>query len=145
MNTNKTIKALVATAATALLVTGCATGTDIGTASSTSSTASTAPESSEYLQDDTVVPSQSYTSSEDRLDEAMRSVASSEGIYLPEGIGSAYAQDVCDLLDNGNDVFDVVLIAIRDLPELDLEMEDHAFLVGASIGGACPEYEYLVG
>ena len=143
MTTSKTIKALVATAATALLVTGCATGTDIG--SPTSTTASTAPSTGEYLQDDEVVPSQPYTSSEDRLDEVMRSVASSEGIYLPEGLGSAYAQDVCDLLDNGNDVFDVVLIALRDLPELGLEAEEHAYLVGASIGGACPEYEYLVG
>lgn len=146
MTTSKTIKALVATAATALLVTGCATGTDIGTpTSTTSTTASSAPPTGGYLQDDRVVPSQSYTSSEDRLDQLMRSVASSEGIYLPEGLGSAYAQDVCDLLDNGNDVYDVVLIALRDLPELGLEAEEHAFLVGASIGGACPEYEYLVG
>ena len=142
MTTSKTIKALVATAATALLVTGCATGPDTGTSPST--TSSTTPESSEYLQDDKVVPPQSYTSSEDRLDEVMRSVASSEGIYLPEGLGSAYAQDVCDLLDNGNDVFDVVLIALRDLPELGLDSGEHAYLVGASIGGACPEYEYKI-
>lgn len=150
MSTSKTIKGLVAAAATALLLTGCATGPTNGTettasSASSASTTTTAPESSEYLQDDRVVPSQSYTSSEDPLDEVMRDVASSNGIYLPEGLGSAYALDVCDLLDNGNDVFDVVLIALRDLPELGLEMEEHAFLIGASIGGACPEYEYLVG
>ena len=150
MNASKTIKTLGAAVAAVLLVTGCATGADTETATATVTTTaigtdSTDYESSDYMEDDTVLPSQSYTLSGDLLDEAMRSVASSEGIYLPEGIGSAYAQDVCDLLDSGNDVFDVVLIAVRDLPELGLEVEEHAFLVGASIGGGCPEYEYLVG
>ena len=114
---------------------------------SESTSATTAP----TLQpDDKVVPPPATSAAspvmdDEFLDYLMLSVAESEGIYLPEGMGAAYAQDVCDLLGNGNSVFDVVRIAQRDLPELGLDSGDHAYLVGASIGGACPQYEYMVG
>lgn len=144
--------AVVGGIALAASLAACAEGTGTETQVSTvtvseSTSATTAP----TLQpDDKVVPppatSESSPVTDDEfLDMLMLSVAESEGIYLPEGLGAAYAQDVCDLLDSGNDVYDVVLIAMRDLPELGLDSGEHSYLVGASIGGACPEYEYLVG
>lgn len=119
-------------------LTACSSDGDTGTTSSTSSSSATTSSSS-YSQSGPVY------SSDDRLDEAMIRVAGNEGIYLPEGMGTDYAYDTCELFDKGYSLEMVVITAYDQLDFMGLDFEDHAFLIGASIGGLCPEYEYLVG
>ena len=117
------------------------------TVSESTSATTTTPRS---LPDDNVVAPPATSESApmtdlEFLDALMIMVAADEGIYLSEGMGAAYAQDVCDLLEKRYSLTEVIQIAMRDLPEMGLTSNEHAYLVGASIGGACPQYEYMVG
>lgn len=79
----------------------------------------------------------------DRTDAVLQSVAASEGIDMPDGMASEYADIICEGLDDGLSPMALVRIAADELPVWDADQ--HAFLVGASIGAKCPEFSYLVG
>ena len=77
------------------------------------------------------------------VDDTFISVITDEGIKAPsakEAIG--VAEDVCSILDNGGDLLDAVS-AVADYT--DLEFEDSAFYVGASIASYCPEHADVIG
>ena len=76
------------------------------------------------------------------VDDTFISVISDEGIEAPsakEAIG--VAEDVCTILDKGGDLLDAVS-AVADYT--DLEFEDSAFFVGASIASYCPEHKAVI-
>ena len=76
------------------------------------------------------------------VDDTFISVISDEGIEAPsakEAIG--VAEDVCTILDKGGDLLDAVS-AVADYTELDFE--DSAFFVGASIASYCPEHKAVI-
>lgn len=79
----------------------------------------------------------------DRTDAVLQSVAASEGIDMPDGMASEYADIICEGLDDGLSPLALVRIAASELTQWD--DDQHAFLVGASIGAKCPEFSYLVG
>lgn len=79
----------------------------------------------------------------DRTDAVLQSVAASEGIDMPDGMASEYADIICEGLDDGLSPLALVRIAAAELTQWD--DDQHAFLVGASIGAKCPEFSYLVG
>ena len=154
MKTNIITKgaALIGGAALVVSLAACSDGADTGPQVSTvtvSESTSATPTTSQNFPDDSVVAppatsSPSPATDEEFLDYLMIIVAEEEGIYLSEGMGAAYAQDVCDLLEKRYSLTEVIQIAMRDLPEMGLDSGDHAYLVGASIGGACPQYEYMI-
>ena len=84
-----------------------------------------------------------YVTPVDVVDEVIREVAADEGIILPAGMGSQYADIVCTGFDDGLSFPLVVTIAADELDHWTLEQ--HAFLIGASIGAKCPEYAHVVG
>lgn len=142
--------ALIGGAALVVSLAACGGDTDtdpqVSTVTVSESTSATPTTSQNFPDDSVVAPpatsSPSPVTDEEFLDALMIMVAKEEGIHLSEGMGAAYAQDVCDLLDNRYTFYEVIQIAVRDLPEMGLTSNEHAYLVGASIGGACPEYEY---
>jgi uncharacterized protein DUF732 len=77
------------------------------------------------------------------VDDTFITVITAQGIKPPstkEAIGVAH--DVCTVLDEGGDLVDAVT-AVSDYTEL--EMEDSAFLVGASVASYCPEHGAAIG
>ena len=79
----------------------------------------------------------------DSTDMILQSVAAGEGIDMPDGMASEYADIICEGLDDGLSPLALVRIAANELTQWD--DDQHAFLVGASIGAKCPEFSYLVG
>lgn len=92
------------------------------------------------LESSTATPPPS--SPADVVDEVMRSVAADEGITMPAGMGGDYADIVCTGFEDGLAFPLIVQIAADALP--DWTVEQHAFLVGASVGSACPEYAHTI-
>lgn len=86
---------------------------------------------------------QERESKKDQVDKVMISVAEEEGIRLEPGEGYAYASASCKSIDQGISIMNVIEGAAQALPEWGLTFEDHAYLVGASIGSLCPEYSDL--
>lgn len=84
-----------------------------------------------------------YVTPVDVVDEVIREVAADEGIILPADMGSQYADIVCTAFDDGLSFPLVVTIAADELDHW--TPEQHAFLIGASIGAKCPEYAHVVG
>lgn len=77
------------------------------------------------------------------VDDTFITVITEQGIEPPsakEAIGVAH--DVCVVFDNGGDLVDAVS-AVSEYTEL--EMEDSAFFVGASVASYCPEHEPVIG
>lgn len=77
------------------------------------------------------------------VDDTFITVITEQGIEPPsarEAIGVAH--DVCVVFDNGGDLVDAVT-AVTEYTEL--EMEDSAFFVGASVASYCPEHEAVIG
>ena len=110
----------------------------------------TAVPASRHIESSTMVPPpvepariDPYVTTVDVVDEVIREVAADEGIILPAGMGSQYADIVCTGFDDGLSFPLVVTIAADELDHWTLEQ--HAFLIGASIGAKCPEFSYLVG
>ena len=110
----------------------------------------TAVPASRHIEPSTVAPPpveparvDPYVTPVDVVDEVIREVAADEGIILPAGMGSQYADIVCTGFDDGLSFPLVVTIAADELDHWTLEQ--HAFLIGASIGAKCPEFSYLVG
>lgn len=84
-----------------------------------------------------------YVTPVDVVDEVVRSVAADEGITVPAGTGSEYADIVCQAFEDGVPFLLIVSIAASELPEW--TPEQHAYLVGASVGAACPQWADEVG
>lgn len=84
-----------------------------------------------------------YVTPVDVVDEVVRSVAADEGITVPAGTGSEYADIVCTAFEDGVPFLLIVSIAASELPEW--TPEQHAYLVGASVGAACPQWADEVG
>lgn len=108
--------------------------------------ASSVPASSgdRVLESTTVAPvSPAVDSPADRTDAVLQAVAADEGIHMPDGMASDYADVICEGLDDGLSPMALVRIAANELTQWD--SGQHAFLVGASIGAKCPEFSYLVG
>ena len=110
----------------------------------------TAVPASRHIESSTVAPPpveptriDPYVTPVDVVDEVIREVAADEGIILPAGMGSQYADIVCTGFDDGLSFPLVVTIAADELDHWTIEQ--HAFLIGASIGAKCPEYAHVVG
>lgn len=82
------------------------------------------------------------TSEADRVDQILASVMEPEGFVLPEGLYYEYAVLVCEGLDDGLDPLLLAEIAAGEIRQF--PAEDHAMMVGASIGGLCPEHSDAV-
>ena len=83
------------------------------------------------------------TAAASAIDDVFIDVITEEGIQPPsaeEAIGVAH--DVCSVIDGGGDLY----VAISSVSEYtELEFEDSAFFVGASIATYCPEHEGVIG
>ena len=76
---------------------------------------------------------------EDVLEATLRS----EGIDTPAGFAAQYADIVCTGFDDGLDLYDMVAIGHQEIPRY--SVNEHAFMVGASVGTFCPEHAAEVG
>lgn len=74
----------------------------------------------------------------DLTDMVMQSVMANEGVYLEDGFGGEYARLTCEALDDGLTPMDAMFISMDSLPGY--TMDEHAMLVGASIGAECPQH-----
>lgn len=81
----------------------------------------------------------SPVSDEDVLEATLRS----EGIDTPAGFAAQYADIVCTGFDDGLDLYDMVAIGHQEIPRY--SVNEHAFMVGASVGTYCPEHAAEVG
>ena len=133
------MKRILAIAAPALLLLSACDGdltqnspaTTEHTVTSTSTTRQAAP------------PAKPAMTEDERIDMVLQSVAADEGIHMPDGMAGEYADIICDGLDDGLSFTMLVRIGVDALPRWDAEQ--HAFLIGASVGAKCPEYAGLFG
>lgn len=142
------MKIILALAASLAVLAGCEGATDLGDADVT--TTKTITESSTY-----VAPSPRTTSTalsdyeayelmedEDMQASVMESSLLKQGINLPPGFASEYAEAVCLDLEDGVDPMNTAFTARKHLPMYDVV--EHATMVGASVGSHCPEYAYMI-
>ena len=117
----------------ALAVSGCAIDT--------STPAGDSPVTDRVLTSSTnVAPAEREpVSDEDVLEATLRS----EGIDTPDGFAAQYADIVCTGFDDGLDLYDIVAIGHQEIPRY--SVNEHAFMVGASVGTYCPEHAAEVG
>lgn len=88
------------------------------------------------------VAAEPFVSESDRIDQAIASVMEPEGFILPEGFYYEYAEIVCEGLDDG--LGPMLLAGIGHSEFDEYSLDQHAMMVGASIGGLCPEYADVV-
>ena len=88
-------------------------------------------------------PAKPAMTEDERIDMILQSVAADEGIYMPDGMAGKYADIVCTGFDDGLSFPLVVTIAADELDHWTLEQ--HAFLIGASVGAKCPEHSGMFG
>ena len=88
-------------------------------------------------------PAKPAMTEDERTDMILQSVAADEGIHMPDGMAGEYATIICDGLDDGLSLTMLVRIGVDALPRWDAEQ--HAFLIGASVGAKCPEYSGMFG
>lgn len=121
-------------------------------AEAASSTASIPPSTDRVLQSTTNSPVsppveptkvEPNVSTGDQVDIVMQAVAADEGIHMPDGMATEYADIICEGLDDGLSPQMLVRIAVNGIPTWDADQ--HAFLIGVSIGAKCPEYAHVVG
>ena len=132
------MKRILAIAAPALLLLTACDGdltqnqaTTEHTVTSTSTTRQVAP------------PAKPAMTEDERIDMVLQSVAADEGIHMPDGMAGEYADIICDGLDDGLSFTMLVRIGVDALPRWDAEQ--HAFLIGASVGAKCPEHSGMFG
>ena len=77
------------------------------------------------------------------MEDVLEATLRSEGIDTPEGFAAQYADIVCTGFDDGLDLYDMVAIGHQEIPRY--SVNDHAFMVGASVGTYCPEHAAEVG
>jgi len=76
------------------------------------------------------------------IDDTFISVLEDEGIEAPSAAEAiSVGHEVCVMIDEGSDLVDAVT-AVSDATGL--EMEDSAFIVGASVASYCPEHESMI-
>ncbi len=76
------------------------------------------------------------------IDDTFISVLEEEGIEAPSTAEAiAVGHDVCVMIGGGSDLVDAVT-AVSEATGL--EMEDSAFVVGASVASYCPEHESMI-
>ena len=98
--------------------------------------------------DDRVVASTTTAPVEPVADEnptgtVISSVAADEGISIAPGMASEYAAIICQGFDDDLPLLTMVQIGASALPRF--TEEQHAFLIGASVGTLCPEFSYRIG
>jgi uncharacterized protein DUF732 len=77
------------------------------------------------------------------VDDTFITVITDQGIKPPSAKEAiSVAHDVCAVIDEGGDLVDAVT-AVSDYTELDTE--DSAFFVGASVASYCPQHEAKIG
>jgi hypothetical protein len=77
------------------------------------------------------------------VDDTFITVITDQGITPPSAKEAiSVAHDVCVVIDEGGDLVDAVT-TVSDYTELD--MEDSAFFVGASVASYCPEHGGMIG
>lgn len=81
---------------------------------------------------------------EEYADLVFRTAALDAGITVPIGKGLPYASAACGNFDEGATLEQNVYAAYEAFSDTNLTLEDHAYLIGVSIGLLCPEYESLV-
>lgn len=81
---------------------------------------------------------------EEYADLVFRTAALDNGITVPIGKGLPYASAACGNFDEGATLEQNVYAAHEAFSDTNLTLEDHAYLIGVSIGLLCPEYESLV-
>ena len=77
------------------------------------------------------------------LEDVLEATLLSEGIHTPPGFAAQYADIVCTGFDDGLDLYDMVAIGHQEIPRY--SVNEHAFMVGASVGTYCPEHASEVG
>ena len=104
--------------------------------------ASSAPATSgdRVIESTTAAPAQSEPVS---LEDVLEATLLSEGIHTPAGFAAQYADIVCTGFDDGLDLYDMVAIGHQEIPRY--SVNEHAFMVGASVGTYCPEHAAEVG
>ena len=123
-------------AAFALTMSGCAIDT--------SPPAGDSPATDRVLTSSTnVAPAAPAESAPVSLEDVLEATLLSEGIHTPAGFAAQYADIVCTGFDDGLDLYDMVAIGHQEIPRYSLN--EHAFMVGASVGTYCPEHAAEVG
>ena len=70
-------------------------------------------------------------------------VAADEGISIAPGMAGEYAAIICEGFVDGLSLVTMVHIGASALPRF--TEDQHAFLIGASVGALCPEFSYRIG
>lgn len=70
--------------------------------------------------------------------QGMELALESEGIDLPPGFASEYAEEVCTGLRRGDSSQLLLMQQYRDAIEIDIE--EHAMIFGVVVGSHCPQY-----
>ena len=110
-----------------------------GCAIDTSTPAGDGPVTDRVLTSSTNAAPVEPVSDEDVLEATLLS----EGIHTPAGFAAQYADIVCTGFDDGLDLYDMVAIGHQEIPRY--SVNEHAFMVGASVGTYCPEHAGEVG
>ena len=107
--------------------------------------ASSAPATSgdRVIESTTVAPAAPAQSAPASLEDVLEATLLSEGIHTPAGFAAQYADIVCTGFDDGLDLYDMVAIGHQEIPRY--SVNEHAFMVGASVGTYCPEHAAEVG
>lgn len=69
-------------------------------------------------------------------------VAADEGISIAPGMASEYAAIICEGFDDDLSLVTMVRIGASALPRF--TEQQHAYLIGASVGALCPEFSYRI-
>lgn len=148
----KTMKTIAALAAIAIPLAACAPADDIKasdmTTTATSSTWTQPPADERMIQDPYDPPQQPSKTVEPLISEeiiaeiAMESTLADKGIDLGPGVAAEYAKIVCEGMEEGVDPMMIALLGQNGFPEY--TVEEHAMMVGASVGSHCPELGYII-
>ena len=107
--------------------------------------ASSAPATSgdRVIESTTAAPAAPIEREPVSLEDVLEATLLSEGIHTPAGFAAQYADIVCTGFDDGLDLYDMVAIGHQEIPRY--SVNEHAFMVGASVGTFCPEHAGEVG
>lgn len=78
----------------------------------------------------------------DQIDDTLASIMKPEGFHLSDGLYYQYAVMVCEGLDDGLDPLTIARIGEESFGRYSIEQ--HATMVGASVGSLCPEHSDTV-
>lgn len=101
------------------------------------------PTPDRVLESTTVAPAVEPISDGDLVGHVVSTVASDEGITIGPSMAGEYAVIVCQGFEDGLSPLVMVRIGVQEMPRF--SEEEHAFLVGASVGALCPEFSFVFG